>query len=449
MRMVDLIRSQQKEQREKSATPRPKEPAPGTGGQAEPDLDDSSEETSGLQEDPSKALLEDAAPLPEAPRIVAMADLIRSQQKEKSATPRPKKFAPRTGGQAEPELDTSEETSGLQEDTWKARLEDVPPLPEEPSIFAPGHADSPDELYAAAEETLGTIYQHASGREPLAIEPAAEMAERFAKTSVRENLQRAIKDSLPRPSTLMQQTLGKRDPGTLNLARKGLNVAIYALKLGDALGYPVTKLTELALAGMVHDIGLTWFPESMLTKPEPFSKNEREQIKEHALNGWEILRLLGPDWEWLADVTLQHHEREDGSGYPNGLGGDQIHEYAKIIGICDIYEAMAHGRAGRDGVTPIDALKEILQTERGRFSQTILRAFINGLSSYPVGSWVRLSSKEVGQVIATNKDNPLRPVLEVWYDTSRAKLPQPKVIDLNKEILLHITGPATEGARTK
>ena len=70
----------------------------------------------------------------------------------------------------------------------------------------------------------------------------------------------------------------------------------------------------------------------------------------------------------MAYVTLQHHEREDGSGYPNGLGGDQIHEYAKIIGICDIYGAMAYGRADRDEIAPMDALKEILQTERGRFS---------------------------------------------------------------------------------
>ena len=379
-----------------------------------------------------------------------MVDLIRSQQKEKSATPRPKKSAPRKGGQEEPDLDSGEEeeTAGLREDAWKAALERTPPLPEESPISTAGHADSPDELYAAAEETLRTIYQHASRREPFAIEPAAEMAERFAKASVRENLQRAIRDSFPRPSSLMQQTLGGRGPEKLNLARQGMNVAIYALKLGDALGYPVTKLTELALAGMFHDIGLTWFPESMLTKAEPFSKSERERIKKHALNGWEILRLLGRDWEWLGEVNLQHHEREDGSGYPNGLGGNQIHEYAKIIGICDIYEAMAHGRADRGAIGPLDALKEILQTERGRFSQTILRAFINGLSSYPVGSWVRLSSKEVGLVVATNKDNPLRPVLEVWYDAAGTKLTQPKVVDLNKEILLHITGPAKEGART-
>ncbi len=379
-----------------------------------------------------------------------MVDLIRSQQKEKSATPRPKESAPGTGGQEEPDLDSGEETSGLQEDAWKAALESTPPLPEEPSTFAPRHADSPDELCAAAEETLRTIYQHPSRREPFAIEPAAEMAERLAKASVRENLHRTIKESFPRPSTLMQQTLGGRGPEKkLNLARQGLNVAIYALKLGDALGYPVTKLTELALAGMFHDIGLAVFPESMLTKPEPFSQNERERIKKHALNGWEILGLLGRDWEWLADVALQHHEREDGSGYPNGLGGDQIHEYAKIIGICNIYEAMAHGRADRDGLAPIDALKEILRTERGRFSQTILRAFINGLSSYPVGSWVRLSSREIGQVVATNRENPLRPFLEIWYDAAGTKLPQPKLIDLNREVLLHITGPATEGARTK
>jgi hypothetical protein len=133
--MVDLIRSQQKE---KSATPRPKKSAPRKGGQAEPDLDDSSEETSGLQEDASKAPLESTPPIPEKPRIVAMADLIRNQQKEKSATPRPKKSAPRKGGQAEPDLDSGAPISAPREHAWKTALESTPPLPEGPSTFSPG-----------------------------------------------------------------------------------------------------------------------------------------------------------------------------------------------------------------------------------------------------------------------------------------------------------------------
>ncbi len=375
-------------------------------------------------------------------------DLIRSQQKGKSVTPRAKKSAPRKADQEEPELTRGEEhPPGPTEDAWKAQLVNPPAVPEEPAIFAPGNPE-PSGLYAAAEEILRPIFNSARRRDPFAIKPAAEIAEQLAKASAKENLSRAIKDSSRRSPTLMLQTL-ESDPEKPNLVRHSLNVAIYALKLGDELSYPLSKLTELALAGMLYDIGLTWVPEALLKNHGALSDSERDLINNHPLNSYEILRPLGGNWEWLAGVALQHHESEDGSGYPKGLLGDQIHEYAKIIGICDIYEAMAHGRAQRQGLAPFEAVKEIVQTERSRFSQVILRAFINGISSYPVGSWLRLSSKEIGQVIATNKGHPLRPVVEVWYDPHGAKLPQPKVIDLTKEALLHITGPATEGAGTE
>ena len=374
-----------------------------------------------------------------------MVDLIRAQQKGKKATPRPEKSVP---AEAEPKPEPESDAQAYEppKETWKAALAPVPPPPEEPPIFVPGRS-SPSELYAAADECLRTIFNAVRRREPFAIEPAAEMAERLAKAAAKENLQRAPKESFVQFETLMLQTLANNGE-KYNLVHQGLNVAIYAVRLGDVLSYSLTKLAELALAGMVYDIGLTRLPEAILSKPGPLAERERALIQEHPIHSHEILRGLGPTWEWLAEVSLQHHEREDGTGYPNRLSGEQIHEYAKIIGICDIYEAMAHGRADRGAIGPLDALKEILQTERGRFSQTILRAFINGLSSYPVGSWVRLSSKEVGQVVATNKDNPLRPVLEVWYDAAGTKLTQLKVVDLNKEILLHITGPAKEGART-
>ena len=307
----------------------------------------------------------------------------------------------------------------------------------------PAHV-SPDELYAAAEKTLRPIFKSARRREPFAIEPAAEMAERLARVVAKESPEEAIKNSFSRPRTLILQTLGS-DPGKLDLVRHSLNVAICALRFGVALGYPLTKLTELAIVGMFHDVGLTWIPEAILSKPGPLSKNERDLINTHPLNSYEILRTLDQNWEWLADVALQHHERKGGTGYPKGLRSHQIHEYAKIIGICDIYEAITHGGPHRQGIEPFDAMREILETERGRFSWAILRMFLNVISCYPVGSWVRLSSDEIGQVVATNKDSPLRPVLEVSYDASGAKLPQTKVIDLNKEVLLHITGPAARG----
>lgn len=369
-----------------------------------------------------------------------MVDLIRAQQKGKKGTARPDKPAP-ANAEPEPEPESGAQASEPPKETWKAALATVLPPPEEPPIFVPERS-SPSKLYAAADECLRTIFDAAGRREPFTIEPAAQMAEQLAKAAAKENLQRAPKESFVRCETLVLQTLGA-DGEKRNLVHQGLNVAIYALKLGDVLGYSLAKLTELALAGMVHDIGLTRLPDALLSKSGTLSGNERALIQQHSIQSYEILRSLEPTWEWLAEVVLQHHEREDGTGYPKGLQGAQIHEYAKIIGLCGIYEAMTHARPYHGALVPFDVVRQILQTERGRFPQAILRAFLNGLSSYPVGSWVRLSTKEIGRVIAINKANPLRPAIEVWADASGAKLPQPRLLDLSKEILVYIIGPAT------
>ena len=374
-----------------------------------------------------------------------MVDLIRAQQKEKKATPRPAKSAP-AKVEPEPQLESGAQISEPPKKTWKASLALVSPPPEEPPIFVPERS-SPGELYAAADECLRAIFNAARRREPFAIEPAAEMAEQFAHATAKEDLRWTMNESLVRFRTLMQQTLNNI-PESPDLVRHGLNVAIYAVQIGNVLDYPLTKLKELALAGMFHDIGMTRLPETLLSKPGPLSKSDWVLVHKHPIYGHDIPRGLGPDWEWLAEVILQHHEREDGTGYPNGLRGEHIHEHSQIIGICEIYESMRYKRQDRGAFAPFDAMKHILQIERTRFSQAILKAFINGMSSYPVGSWVRLSTKEIAWVIATNKANPLRPVLEVWADASGEKLPQPRLLDLNKEILLHIIGPAAEDTPT-
>ncbi|MDD5559567.1 HD-GYP domain-containing protein [Candidatus Methylomirabilis sp.] len=375
-----------------------------------------------------------------------MVDLIRAQQKAKKTTAPAQKSAQEKGA-TEPESDRSKETSAPSQEAWKVPLTTVAAPPAEPTIFARKYSGARD-LYDEAEACLRTVFNAASRGEPIAIAPVADMAEQLAKAAAKENLQRASTESFVRCETFMLRTLDANGE-TYDLVRQSLNVAIYALKLGNVLDYPLAKLTKLALAGMLHNIGMTRCPEVLLTKSGLLSKGEHAIIQAHPIHSYEILRSLGPTWEWLAEVAAQHHEREDGTGYPKGLRGDQIHKDAKIIGICEIYEAMAHARPYRDAFAPFEIVKQILRTEREHFSHVVLRALINGLSSYPVGSWVRLSTKEICRVVATNKANPLRPVLEVWSDASGEKLPQPRLLDLSKEILLHIIGPATQQPRTE
>jgi HD-GYP domain-containing protein (c-di-GMP phosphodiesterase class II) len=226
----------------------------------------------------------------------------------------------------------------------------------------------------------------------------------------------------------------------LDLARHMVNVAIYALKIGQGMGCRDEELPWLGLAACLHDVGMVIVPRPILDKPEALSPDEMALVRQHPENGFRILRTLGPEFEWLANVSLQEHEREDGSGYPRGLSGDQIHEYAKIVGLADVYEALSHHRPYRRRSSPVDVVKELISGERRRFPDRIFKGFIRGLSAFPVGSLVRLNSMEVGRVVATNPALPLRPVVEVMQGPKGERLSPYRRLDLATNTLLYITG---------
>lgn len=226
----------------------------------------------------------------------------------------------------------------------------------------------------------------------------------------------------------------------LDLARHMVNVAVFAMKIGQGVGCRDDELPWLGLAACLHDVGMVMVPRRILDKPEALSPDEMALVRQHPEKGFRILQTLGPEFEWLANVALQEHEREDGSGYPRGLAGDQIHEYAKIVGLADVYEALSHHRPYRQMSSPVDVVKSLISGERRRFPDRILKGFIRGLSAFPVGSVVRLNSKEVGRIVATNPALPLRPIVEVLQGPKGERLDPPRRLDLATNTLLYITG---------
>jgi hypothetical protein len=255
----------------------------------------------------------------------------------------------------------------------------------------------------------------------------------------------ALVESLAREDTLLVHALA--GGGThLDLPIQMVNVAILAVKIGQGVGYEQEDLRRLALAASVHDVGMVIVPRTILEKPGPLAADEVALIRQHPETGFRMLKTLGPAYEWLATVALHEHEREDGSGYPQGLQGDQIHEYAKIIGLADLYEALTHTRPYQKTRVSFDAVKEIMSADRNKFPNRILRGLIQGLSTFPVGSLVRLNSKEIARVVATNPAYPLRPVVEILKDPRGERLPSPRRVDLAQNSLLYITDTATSGA---
>jgi HD-GYP domain-containing protein (c-di-GMP phosphodiesterase class II) len=229
----------------------------------------------------------------------------------------------------------------------------------------------------------------------------------------------------------------------LDLPSHMVNVAIFAVKIGQGIGYGEEDLRKLALAACLHDVGMVIVPRSILEKPGPLSPEELAIVHHHPKQGHQMLKALGAEFDWVATVALHQHEREDGSGYPQGLKGDAIHEYAKIIGLADLYESLTHVRPYQKRRVLFDAVKEVMSGNRHKFPNHILKGLIQGLSTFPMGSLVRLNSKEIARVIATNPAFPLRPVVEVITGPQGERLPAPRRVDLSQNSLVYITDSAT------
>ena len=205
----------------------------------------------------------------------------------------------------------------------------------------------------------------------------------------------------------------------------GVNVAVLAVAFGAALGISRQGLKQLGLAGLFHDLGKTGVPDAILNKPGPLSPQEFERIRDHPAHGCRLLAGRG-----LPDAVLrgvgEHHERCDGSGYPQGLAGEAIHPFGRVLGVADVFDALTSRRSYKDAMLPTRALG-VLYGMRGRdFPAQLVERFIKFLGPYPVGSFVRLASGEYGFVRRGNPGRPLFPELVLVLDFSgRPCAPRP------------------------
>jgi len=208
-----------------------------------------------------------------------------------------------------------------------------------------------------------------------------------------------------------------------------VNVCIISLLIGATLGYNKSKLQELGIAAYLHDLGMIRVLD-LVEIPKPLDEAAFDGVKKHPRYSSDILKGLGEDILQLAiKIAHQVHERVDGSGYPDGIKGEDIHEYTEIIALADVYEAMTHPRSYRDRYFPHDAIKEILKRAE-QFSSLVIKALIKRVSLYPVGTWVKLNTGEVGKVAEVHEDYLLRPVVNVVFDINGRRLDEVKTIDL-------------------
>ena len=191
-----------------------------------------------------------------------------------------------------------------------------------------------------------------------------------------------------------------------------LNVGLISRALGKWLQLPLEDVNTLTLAGLLHDIGKTQIPPEILNKPGKYTDEEYAIMKTHPVHGKKILNDKGFDPRILY-AALQHHERCDGSGYPRGLEEDEIDDFASIVAIADVYDAMTSARAHRDPLCSFQVINQFEQEGLKKYKTKFILTFLERIANTYNNSRVMLNNAKTGRVIYINRSNLSRPVIQL------------------------------------
>lgn len=190
-----------------------------------------------------------------------------------------------------------------------------------------------------------------------------------------------------------------------------LNVAILCHEFANWMHMPEEEQDILTLAGLLHDVGKMGIPGKIIKKAGLLTDEEYELIKQHPQKGYDFLKKHPLD-ERIMNAALMHHERCDGSGYPQGLKADEIDDFAKIVAIADYYDALTSARVYREPHCPFEVFR-MLQQERDKFDSTYLAVFMEGVASFYIGCEVVLSNQKRARMVDTNPTDQSNPIVKM------------------------------------
>lgn len=191
-----------------------------------------------------------------------------------------------------------------------------------------------------------------------------------------------------------------------------LNVAITSSILGKWLNLSTEDNKILTVAALLHDIGKTQIPNEIINKPSQLTPIEYQTIKMHTIKGYTMLKKLDLDPR-IANCALLHHERVDGSGYPNKISSNDIPDFAKIIAIADVYDAMSSKRLYRDKISPFTIIEMFEKEGYDHFDAKFLITFLNGITQVYLNNNVKLSNGQEGVIIMLNQHSLSRPIIKL------------------------------------
>jgi HD-GYP domain-containing protein (c-di-GMP phosphodiesterase class II) len=210
-----------------------------------------------------------------------------------------------------------------------------------------------------------------------------------------------------------------------------VSVCALLVSFGRGLKLERSLIKELAIGGLLHDVGKAKVPDSILNKPAKLTDAEFSKMKSHVVQSIIILQNTPGISQIALDVAGQHHERFDGSGYPNQLKGDQISLYGRMGAIVDVYDAITSDRVYHKGMPPTAALGRLLEWSSYHFDPALVKAYVKSLGIYPTGSLVRMESGRLGVVMEQNADNMMKPRVNMIYHAEHQRYLKPEIVDLS------------------
>lgn len=281
-------------------------------------------------------------------------------------------------------------------------------------------ADSADAFYAAAEHAVGRIFdQLMEGSQP----PSAA-----AKAVVSQIMRRMLND---REGLMTHVAIRKITRFDRSLASHGLDTCILSLVVAAEYGLEHTRQLHLGTGALLHDAGYVQLPRNLVRRRDECTEQERALLQQHPRLGITMLAKDGEFPEEVKRIVLEHHERANGSGFPDGRTEDGISDLAQIVGIVDLYDGMVSRRGGRAAMLPNDAVRQLyLSGEQGQFGVALVETIVRIVGVFPVGSLVLLNTGEQAIVISPNPGQHLKPVVWIIGGPRGESYPKPKRIDL-------------------
>jgi len=216
------------------------------------------------------------------------------------------------------------------------------------------------------------------------------------------------------------------DPDKKNfLVIHSMRTTVLAIAIGLQLHLPLSKMIDLGVTCILHEIGMLRLPPQLYMSTKKLTAGEKAQISKHTLFGYSIIKECNFPLP-IQLGTLEHHEKENGTGYPRKLTGDKISSIAKIVSVACTYEAISSPRSYKQERTTFDALLEMIQNKDHSYDDSVLKALLYTVSLYPIGTYVFLSTRKVAEVIDSNPDNPKCPIVQLL--TEKEADGSPKIV---------------------